>query len=226
MYYRNDDSIPMTDDHFLAWDRDYEARGQLFAGTPSDLPDLPVGTLALELGCGNGKSLQAMETKGWSIVAVDYSGSALLMCRKRFCRDAVIRLVRGDARNLPFHDDIFNVSFATHVAGHLLASERVSLAKEIIRVTRPGGTVYFRDFGTGDFRCGKGMGIENHTFRRGAGSVTHYFTPDEVRDLFPGFRQVSVSLESWKMRVRGRDYNREEVLGVFEKIQGDYSGNK
>jgi len=207
----------MIDDHLLAWDRDYAARGHLFAGAPSCLPDLPAGTLALELGCGNGKSLQAMETKGWSIVAVDYSNRALFMCRER-CRPVpAVRLVRGDGRNLPLRDDTFDVSFAIHVAGHLLARERVSFAKEITRVTKPGGTLYFRDFGTGDFRCGKGMGIEDHTFLRGPGLVTHYFTPAELKDLFSGLQPVSVSLESWKMRVRGRVYLREEIIGEFKK---------
>ena len=176
----------MIDDHLEAWDRDYAARGNLFGGAPSHLPDLPAGTLALELGCGNGKSLHAMQTKGWSVVAVDYSSRALFMCRERYCRAPAVRLVRADARNLPFRDDAFDVCFATHVAGHLLARERVSLAREIARVTRLGGTLYFRDFGTGDFRCGKGGIIEDYTFRRGSGAVTHYFTPDEVCGMFPG----------------------------------------
>jgi MPBQ/MSBQ methyltransferase len=207
----------MTDDHVEAWDRDYAVRGRLFGGSPPRLPDFPAGALALELGCGNGKSLQAMETMGWSIVAADYSPSALLMCRERYRPVPAVQLVRADARNLPLRDNTFDVSFATHIAGHLLARERLLLAKEIARVTRPGGTLCFRDFGTGDFRSGTGMMIEDQTFRRGPGLVTHYFTVDEVCDLFSGFRKVTISLESWKMRVRGRDYQRVEVLGVFKK---------
>jgi ubiquinone/menaquinone biosynthesis C-methylase UbiE len=207
----------MIDDHLTAWDRDYSARGNLFGGTPSRLPNLAAGTLVLELGCGNGKSLHAMETKGWSVVAVDYASRALRMCRERFCSAPDFRLVRADARNLPFRDNTFDVSFATHIAGHLLAEERIALAEEITRVTKPGGALYFRDFGTGDFRCGKGTLIEDRTFRRGSGSITHYFSDEEVRDLFSGFRRISVSRECWSMRVRGRDYRREEVTGIFEK---------
>jgi MPBQ/MSBQ methyltransferase len=207
----------MIDDHLLAWDRDYAARGQLFTGAPVHLPELPVGTMVLELGCGNGKSLQAMETKGWSIVALDYSSSALIMCRERYRPAPAIQLVRADARSLPLRDNTFDVSFVTHVAGHLLFRERVFLANEIARVTRPGGTLYFRDFGTGDFRCGKGMGIENHTFQRGSGAITHYFTVDELGGLFSGFRKLTIYPDRWSMRIRGRIYQREEIVGKFKK---------
>lgn len=206
----------MNDDHLTAWDNDYRTRGRLFGGSPSSLPDFPAGSRVLELGCGNGKTLSAMAIKGWDIVAVDYSLEAIRICRGR-CSPVTVQLARADARTLPFRNDTFRASFATHIAGHLLAPERVSMAREITRVTRPGGTLYFRDFGTGDFRCGKGALIEDQTFRRGSGSITHYFSDEEVRDLFSGFRRISVSREHWSMRVRGRDYCREEVTGIFEK---------
>jgi MPBQ/MSBQ methyltransferase len=206
----------MIDDHLVAWDKDYRTRGRLFGGSPCSLPNLPTGSRVLELGCGNGKTLCAMAINGWDIAAVDYSLQAILMCRER-CSSFMIHLARADARTLPFRNNTFDASFATHIAGHLLAGERVALAKEITRVTKPGGTLYFRDFGTADFRCGEGVLVEDQTFRRGSGSITHYFSDEEVRDLFSGFQRISLSHERWSMRVRGRDYQREEVVCVFEK---------
>jgi len=207
----------MIDEHLEAWDRDYTTRGQLFGGSPGNLPDLPQGSLVLELGCGNGKSLCAMGIKGWDVTAVDYSLQAIRMCEERCSISRTPRFVQSDVCYLPFRDCTFDVTFATHIAGHLLGRERTNLAAEITRVIKPGGNLYFRDFGTGDFRCGKGDCIEDQTFRRGFGSVTHYFAIDEVSELFPGFRQVSVSSDRWTMRIRGREYPRVEIVGVFEK---------
>jgi SAM-dependent methyltransferase len=206
----------MIDDHLEAWEKDYMTRGCLFGGSPCSLPNLRMGSRVLELGCGNGKTLRAMGVKGWDIAAIDYSLRAILICREQ-CSSFMIHLARADARTLPFRNNTFDASFATHIAGHLLAGERVALAKEITRVTKPGGTLYFRDFGTADFRCGKGALVEDQTFRRGSGSITHYFSDEEVGDLFSGFHRISGSHERWPMRVRGRDYHREEVTGIFEK---------
>jgi MPBQ/MSBQ methyltransferase len=208
----------MIDDHLEAWDKDYRTRGRLFGGSPCNLPAIPPGSRVLELGCGNGKTLRAMGIKGWDTTAIDYSLHAILMCRER-CSSFMIHLARADARTLPFRNNTFDASFATHIAGHLLAGERLALAKEITRVTKPGGTLYFRDFGTADFRCGKGALIEDNTFRRGSGSVTHYFTADEIISLFSGFRSHSILPERWSLRVRGRDYQREEIVGEFEKTK-------
>jgi MPBQ/MSBQ methyltransferase len=218
MFPENDSSAYMIDDHVEAWDKDYRIRGSLFGGSPCSLPNLPPGSRVLELGCGNGKTLRAMAINGWDIAAVDYSLQAILMCRER-CSSFMIHLARADARTLPFRDNAFDTSFATHVAGHLLAGERVALAKEITRVTKPGGTLYFRDFGTADFRCGEGVLVEHQTFRRASGSITHYFSADEIGSLFSGFRSCSILPERWSLRVRGRDYQREEIVGEFEKTK-------
>jgi MPBQ/MSBQ methyltransferase len=217
MFPKSDSSAYMIDDHLEAWEKEYTTRGRLFGGSPFSLPDLPPGSLVLELGCGNGKTLQAMGIKGWDITALDYSMQAILMCKEVCSTSFMMQLVQADARNLPFRNNTFDASFATHIAGHLLAGERVTLAEEITRVTKPGGILYFRDFGTADFRCGRGEPIEDMTFRRGSGAITHYFTADEVEDLFSGFRKLTVYPDCWSLRIRGRDYQREEIVGEFKK---------
>ena len=206
------------DDHLSAWDRDFRLRGNLYGGVSFPLPNLASGSRILDVGCGNGKSLAAMGKKGWTVTAFDYSERAVRLCEQQCHNYSGIEFVRGDARRLSFRCNTFDVVFATHVAGHLLSEERVMLADEVTRVTRPGGTVYFRDFGTGDFRCGSGERVEDQTFRRGAGAVTHYFTAEEISGLFSKFRSQSVSLEHWSMRIRGRTYQREEIIGEFGKV--------
>jgi len=207
----------MIEDHLAAWERDYSARGRLFTGIPSNLPDVPRSSLVLELGCGNGKTLCAIGKKCPDIIASDYSLQALLLCREQCSISPTVRFVRSDARHLPFRDRTFDIVFAVHIAGHLLAMERVMLAEEVARVTKPGGTLYFCDFGTGDFRCGRGDRIEARTFRRGSGTTTHYFSADEIEGLFSGFRKLTVYPDRWSLRIRGRDYEREEIVGEFKK---------
>jgi MPBQ/MSBQ methyltransferase len=205
------------EEHLNAWDRDYRRRGHLWGGNPSDLPDLPEMTEVLELGCGTGRNIRGMVTKGWIITALDCSLRAISLCGAGLHGSPAVRFVTGDVRHLPFRNATFSAVFATHTGGHLLAGEREQMACEISRALRPGGHVFFRDFGTGDFRCGKGDLIEDSTYLRGHGSVTHYFTDDEVRELFSMLNLVSVTHHCRVLRVRGRDYLRDEIGAVFEK---------
>jgi len=104
------------------------------------------------------------------------------------------------------------------VTGHLLAAERAALAGEAIRVLRPGGRLFFRDFAEGDLRSGQGETVECGTFLRKNGIVTHFFREDEVAELFTGLKTESISVHRWYLRVKGGSQQRAEVQAVFIKI--------
>ena len=55
------------------WDEDYARRGILWSGAIRDLPDLPLRSRVLDLGCGNGKTLFAMLQRGWDVTAIDFA---------------------------------------------------------------------------------------------------------------------------------------------------------
>jgi ubiquinone/menaquinone biosynthesis C-methylase UbiE len=204
---------PHSNSHLKAWDKDYASRGRLWGGAVMDLPVLPEGSTVLELGCGDGKTLSAMPGN-WKIVALDVSPQALRLAR-RVRADA--RLVLGDASRLPFQENSFDAIFAFHVTGHLLAADRRALACEAARALVSGGRLFFRDFCVQDMRAGQGEEVEPGTFRRGSGTLTHYFTEKEVEELFCGLRHVSIDTHRWKLRVKGEDHLRAEVEAVFLK---------
>lgn len=203
--------------HLKAWDSDYRTRGHLWGGNPASLPVLPDNSIVLELGCGNGKNLPGMIEKGWNIYAMDYSVTALQLCRPVVGNAGRVNLVAGDAVYLPFRDSVIDAVFSLHVAGHLTGPGRTLFTREVLRVLRPGGQIIFRDFGTEDFRCGKGEMTEPGTYRRGTGSSTHYFTEDEVTRLFHTFNCISIGLHRWSMRIKGQEYPRCEITAIFEK---------
>ncbi len=200
--------------HLLAWEEDYAHRGRLWGGAVVDLPPVPVGSLILELGSGDGKTLAALPG-GCRVVALDISSKALCLARSIRVDAAFIQ---ADASCLPLRDSSFNAVFAFHVTGHLLADGRRALAAEAARVLRPGGQLFFRDFSDRDMRAGGREVVEPGTFRRSSGILTHYFTEDEAKELFCSFRLASVGTHCWKMRVKGKDHLRAEVQASFLKI--------
>ena len=196
-----------------AWEQNYQKRGPLWQGTAIGIPFFPPGTRVLEAGCGNGKTLATLSQQGCRVTGCDIASSAL-----RLACQAVpgAHLVQADVRRLPFPDHTYGAVIAVHVTGALREPERRQAAGEYARVLAPGGTLFFREFSVDDFRCGKGEHVEAQSFLRGDGVMTHYFSEDEVHDLFPAERwQGTVLPERWEMRVRGIRYPREVFSGMF-----------
>jgi SAM-dependent methyltransferase len=204
----------LVDSHVDAWDRDYCNKGRLWGGSAKDLPILPRGSVVLEMGCGNGKTLASMP-KDWRIAALDTSPEALRLCH--ISAPHADRIL-ANACLLPFRKSCFDFVFAFHVTGHMLLPNREALAHEAARVLASGGKLFFREFGTEDMRSSQGEEVESSTFRRGNDILTHYFDESEVERLFYDLEPIMVSTHRWKLRVKGQDLTRSEVEGVFLKI--------
>lgn len=199
-----------------AWEREYRTRGRLYGRAPRDLPSLASGARVLEAGCGDGKTLAAMALRDWRIHALDFSRSALGLCRNHPGSGAV-EYVLADAAALPFKDRTFDAVFLTHIAGHAVEPVRTVIASESVRVLRTGGRLFFRGFSTADFRAGTGTPAGPSTRLNGDGILTHYFTRDEVIRLFSPLIPVSVSDERWILKIRGMDLQRSEIAGEFRR---------
>ncbi len=200
-----------------AWEEDYTRRGILWSGVTHDLPELSLGSRVLELGCGNGKTLSVMIQRGWNVTALDLSCKAVALSRNVVKGSSTAEVMVADARSIPVKSNSFDAVFAVHVTGHLHEPDREKIAREMTRTLKPGGILFFCDFSTGDFRFGKGHKTEPSTFQRGTSIITHYFTRQEVIDLFPELAPRSITLHQWPMRVRGIDLVRSEVKGIFSK---------
>ena len=66
-------------------------------------------------------------------------------------------------------------------------------------------------------RTGEGEEVEPGTFQRGSGILTHYFTENEVEELFCHLRPLSLGTHCWKLCVKGETFVRAEVEAVFLK---------
>lgn len=199
------------------WDAEYRNRGILYGGAPRTLPVFSSGTIVLELGCGDGKTLQALCRESMNVVAVDYAPGAAALARARAFPVHGPSVAVADARQLPFCNAAFDAIVASHVLGHSMVPDRIVMADEIRRLLRPGGHLWFRDFSIRDFRSGSGVTIEPGTVARGTGIATHYFSEDEVRNLFAGFEPVFLRYDEWSLRVRGTAYPRSEIAALFKK---------
>jgi SAM-dependent methyltransferase len=95
------------------------------------LRGIPAGR-ALDVGAGSGGNSQVLAELGWDVTAVEASPAAAALARSRG-----LRVVRADARLLPFTDEQFDLVMSTDMWEHV--EEDGQVAAEAFRVCRPGG---------------------------------------------------------------------------------------
>jgi ubiquinone/menaquinone biosynthesis C-methylase UbiE len=150
-------------------------------------------------------------------VAIDFSFCAAGLAREKVYPEPGPEITLADALRTPFRDHAFEVITACHMLGHCTDSKRSAIIQELLRLLRPGGLIWFCDFSIRDFRYGTGRETEPGTFVRGNGIATHYFSEDEVRDLFNGLEPIFLQSDDWTLRVRGTHHPRSEISALFRR---------
>jgi len=206
------------------WDKDYGRRGKLWGGSVNYLLTIPPDSQVLELGCGNGKTLTHLVSRGLLVTAVDFSPHAATLSREVVQRAGTGDVAVADARLLPFTSGSFQDCLAFHVIGHGIEHDRAKIAREASRVLMDRGVLWFSEFSTEDMRAETGSRVEPQTYTRGTGICTHYFTEPEVKALFYDLTCEHLETRRWAMRVRGQKHIRAEIVGIFRKESQETAG--
>jgi ubiquinone/menaquinone biosynthesis C-methylase UbiE len=116
------------------------ARIVLVAEHLCDTADLQAGWRVLDVATGSGNAAIAAARHVCEVVGVDYVPALLDRGRRRADAEGLaVEFVEGDAESLPFADDSFDA--VTSVFGSMFAPDHAQAAAELLRVTRPGGTI-------------------------------------------------------------------------------------
>jgi demethylmenaquinone methyltransferase/2-methoxy-6-polyprenyl-1,4-benzoquinol methylase len=95
----------------------------------------------LDIAAGTGSSTRSLVDKGADAIALDFSDGMLEQGRKR---NKDIKFVKGDALNLPFDENTFDV---TTISFGLRNTSNTKVAlKDALRVTKPGGRIVVAEF--------------------------------------------------------------------------------
>ena len=106
----------------------------------ADAADLRAGSTVLDVAAGTGNAAIAAARLGTSVTAIDYVPALLDRARERAAAERLaIDLRPGDAEAIPFPAGSFDATLS--VFGSMFAPDHARTAAEIVRVTRPGGTI-------------------------------------------------------------------------------------
>jgi len=105
-----------------------------------DFADLTAGSEVLDVATGSGNAALAAARLQARVTGVDYVPELLERGRRRAAAEGLsIEFREADAEHLPFADASFDA--VTSVFGSMFAPDHERTAGELLRVTRPGGTI-------------------------------------------------------------------------------------
>jgi SAM-dependent methyltransferase len=90
------------------------------------------GGRMLDVGCGNGRFLRKMAALGWTCEGLDFSETAVSLCRA-----AGLNVRRGDLSSAGLDDASFDLVTARHVIEHV--PDPAGFVREAARILKPGG---------------------------------------------------------------------------------------
>jgi len=108
------------------------------------IPDIPVadgcGELLLDVGSNWGRWSVSAARKGWRVIGIDPSLGAIMAARRAFGGTGLdLSFICGDARFLPFKNDVFRCAFSYSVIQHFGEADAELAIAEMGRVLRRDG---------------------------------------------------------------------------------------
>lgn len=179
--------------------------------------DLRAGASVLDVACGNGNASLAAARRFCNVTGIDYVPALLARATERAAAERLnVRFAEADAENLPFAGASFDYVLSTF--GVMFAPDQIQVAKELVRVCKPGGKIAFANWTPEGF-----IGELLRTVGRyvppptGVASPLRWGTTSGITELFP--RGVKV-LEAERKYFAFRYESAEHFIDVFRRFYG------
>lgn len=165
----------------------------------------------LDLGCGTGRHLVYLAKQGFEMYGFDSSPRAISLAKEWLEEESLIadiQIFRME-EPFPYNSDFFDAVISTQVIHHNLMNNILTTVNEIERVLRPGGVLFlsFPVLSEGPIHPDDDWDmkeIEPGTYlpRKGpeAGIPHHYFTLEELPEVFKAFKILEVFLDDYEHR--------------------------
>jgi ubiquinone/menaquinone biosynthesis C-methylase UbiE len=178
--------------------------------------ELEAGSTVLDVACGNGNAALAAARRFCHVTGLDYVPALLARAKERAAAERLaIEFVEGDAEAMPFADASFDAVLSTY--GVMFAPDQVRAARELVRVTRPGGKIALANWTPEGFIGGLLVTVGKHVPpAAGVASPIYWGTEARLAELFPNVRAIRVQRRNFIFHYQSA----EHFVAQFRRYYG------
>lgn len=181
--------------------------------------NIPEGGKILDYGCGSGNNSVFFMQKGYSVFGVDVAPSFPKLVEKNLSANHIDKtalskftLIKPDTTTLDFPDNYFDFIVSNQVLYYLPTEEHLQkVCKELKRVLRPGGFVFFTMMGPSNYY------ITHHLKQVHGKRVYEVLVEDKNHRLF-GVRELVLMVKDEKDLC--------DLFGMFKPVTTGYFDQK
>jgi ubiquinone/menaquinone biosynthesis C-methylase UbiE len=157
----------------------------------------------LDLGCGAGRNSVYLAKKGFDVVGVDVSKSALTLANKWAKKEKLANatFTLGTMVNIPFDDCHFDAVVSISVIHHGVKEDIIRTIAEVHRTLKKNGVFLANIASIEDPRYGEGEKVEENTYsileafeEKRFEELHHFFTKKEACEILTCFNHATVEI--------------------------------
>jgi cyclopropane fatty-acyl-phospholipid synthase-like methyltransferase len=192
-----------------AWDEIYASEGRFFLEPHQDMPGIVQmlrekgASTVLDLGCGTGRHVVYLARHGFAVSGLDNSREGV-EATHRWLADEGLEAdlrVQSMTERFPYENGFFDAVVSVQVIHHADMTTIRRIVTEVDRVLKQGGFLFvtvpkLRNQGQ-TFKQ-----LEPNTYvpldGPEKGLPHHYFTPEELQEVFRDYSIVGIHLDDWQ----------------------------
>jgi SAM-dependent methyltransferase len=178
-------------DNRAYWDKRFSDEGYVWGTSPSQTAEYALKIFRqngvkkiLVPGSGYGRNTKLFSESGFDVTGIEISDVVLEMAKKY---DPQTKHDKGSVLDMSFDKNKYDAIYCFNVLHLFREKERKLCLRECADKLRDNGLMFFVAFSDRDPSFGKGQEVEKNTFESRPGRAVHYFTEDDLRDLFQDF---------------------------------------
>lgn len=180
------------------WDKRYTDEGKVWGEVASKTAEHALDQFRLHRartvlvpGSGYGRNTRLLSASGFEVTGVEISEAARRLAHKH---DPATVSFGASALDLSFLVGQFDAVYCFNVLHLFRKADRVRLLDECAGKLTDRGLMFFTVFSEAEPTFGAGAEIEPNTFESRPGRPVHYFTDDDIRAHFRGFKVMATGL--------------------------------
>jgi 2-polyprenyl-3-methyl-5-hydroxy-6-metoxy-1,4-benzoquinol methylase len=182
--------------HKAYWDAQFSKHHYIWGETPSKSAEVALALFRkhkankiLIPGSGYGRNSKLFSTSGFDVTGIEISEEASILAREY---DPATKVYTGSFLDDHFVQDSYEGIYCFNVLQLFLQADRISFIDISAKKLNPQGVMFFTGISDQDESFGQGQEIEENTFAVKPDKFLHFFTLDDLKEHFTGFKILEV----------------------------------